>query len=124
MATNYPSGLDSLSNPAGSDALSTGHASQHANANDAIKRSRRTRTQPAGGFGHGQGAVRCDWGNRLGDVGADRRQTIVHRHQCVTSFLTSDNRQRGQTGAGFRAPTVGQSTPAASPRPRCTRHQR
>ena len=37
MATNYPSGLDSLSNPAGSDALSTGHASQHANANDAIE---------------------------------------------------------------------------------------
>lgn len=37
MATNYPSGLDSLSNPAGSDALSTGHASQHTNANDAIE---------------------------------------------------------------------------------------
>ena len=37
MTTNYPSGLDSLSNPAGSDALSTGHASQHANANDAIE---------------------------------------------------------------------------------------
>ena len=37
MATNYPSGLDSLSNPAGSDALSTGHAAQHANANDAIE---------------------------------------------------------------------------------------
>lgn len=37
MATNYPSGLDSLSNPASGDALSTGHAAQHANANDAIE---------------------------------------------------------------------------------------
>ena len=37
MATNYPSGLDSFTNPAGTDALSTGHAAQHANANDAVE---------------------------------------------------------------------------------------
>ncbi len=37
MASSYPSSADALSNPAGSDALSTGHASQHANANDAIE---------------------------------------------------------------------------------------
>jgi hypothetical protein len=37
MATNYPSGLDTYTNPAGTDALSTGHASQHANVNDAVE---------------------------------------------------------------------------------------
>ena len=36
MATNYPSSLDTLSNPASNDPM-TGHASQHANANDAIE---------------------------------------------------------------------------------------
>ena len=39
MASNYPSGLDSFTNPAGTDNLSAGigHAAQHANANDAIE---------------------------------------------------------------------------------------
>ena len=37
MASNYPSSADALSNPASGDALSTGHAAQHANANDAIE---------------------------------------------------------------------------------------
>ena len=39
MASNYPSGLDSFTNPAGTDNLAAGigHASQHANANDAIE---------------------------------------------------------------------------------------
>jgi len=36
MATNFPSALDSLANPAPGDAL-PGHAAQHANANDAIE---------------------------------------------------------------------------------------
>lgn len=36
MSTNFPVALDALTNPAGGDAL-TGHASQHANANDAIE---------------------------------------------------------------------------------------
>ena len=34
--TNFPTSLDTLSNPAASDGL-TGHAAQHANANDAIE---------------------------------------------------------------------------------------
>jgi len=37
MASSYPSSADALSNPASGDALSTGHAAQHANANDAIE---------------------------------------------------------------------------------------
>ena len=38
MATNYPGGLDSLSNPsAGSAQTSPSHAGQHTNANDAIE---------------------------------------------------------------------------------------
>ena len=38
MATNYPGGLDGLSNPSGGDPLtSPSHAGQHANANDAIE---------------------------------------------------------------------------------------
>lgn len=37
MATSYPSNLDNLSNPTGTDKQSTGHAAQHANANDAIE---------------------------------------------------------------------------------------
>ena len=38
MATNYPNGYDSLTNPTGTDALSSpAHASQHADANDAIE---------------------------------------------------------------------------------------
>ena len=39
MASNYPSGLDSFTNPAGTDNLAAGigHAAQHANANDAIE---------------------------------------------------------------------------------------
>jgi len=39
VASNYPSGLDSFTNPAGTDNLAAGigHASQHANANDAIE---------------------------------------------------------------------------------------
>ena len=36
MSTNFPASLDTLSNPAATDGL-TGHASQHANANDAIE---------------------------------------------------------------------------------------
>lgn len=36
MSTNYPTSLDTLTNPAATDAL-TGHAAQHANANDAIE---------------------------------------------------------------------------------------
>ena len=36
MSTNFPGALDTLSNPAATDGL-TGHASQHANANDAIE---------------------------------------------------------------------------------------
>jgi hypothetical protein len=36
MATNFPTSLDSLSNPASSDQL-IGHAQQHTNANDAIE---------------------------------------------------------------------------------------
>lgn len=36
MATNYPDSLDNLSNPNSTDQL-TGHAQQHANANDAIE---------------------------------------------------------------------------------------
>lgn len=36
MSTNFPGALDSLTNPVPSDGL-TGHASQHANANDAIE---------------------------------------------------------------------------------------
>ena len=38
MATNYPGGLDSLTNPSAGDALtSPSHSAQHANANDAIE---------------------------------------------------------------------------------------
>ena len=38
MATNYPGGLDSLTNPSSGDALdSPSHAGQHTNANDAIE---------------------------------------------------------------------------------------
>lgn len=37
MASNYPGSLDSLTNPAGTDTLSTGHASQHTNVNDAVE---------------------------------------------------------------------------------------
>ena len=39
MASNYPGALDTLSNPASGDALNagSGHAAQHANANDAIE---------------------------------------------------------------------------------------
>jgi microcystin-dependent protein len=38
MATNFPAGLDSLTNPLGTDTLaSPSHSSQHANANDAIE---------------------------------------------------------------------------------------
>lgn len=36
MSTNFPASLDTLANPAATDGL-TGHASQHANANDAIE---------------------------------------------------------------------------------------
>lgn len=36
MSTSYPTSLDTLTNPAATDPL-TGHASQHANANDAIE---------------------------------------------------------------------------------------
>lgn len=36
MSTSYPTSLDTLTNPAATDGL-TGHASQHANANDAIE---------------------------------------------------------------------------------------
>ena len=36
MSTNFPTSLDVLANPAASDGL-TGHAAQHANANDAIE---------------------------------------------------------------------------------------
>lgn len=36
MSTNFPDALDVLTNPAGTDSL-TGHASQHANTNDAIE---------------------------------------------------------------------------------------
>lgn len=38
MATNFPTSLDSLTNPISTDKLnSPSHASQHANANDAIE---------------------------------------------------------------------------------------
>lgn len=38
MASSYPGGLDALTNPTGSDSMaSVSHASQHANANDAIE---------------------------------------------------------------------------------------
>lgn len=38
MATNYPTGLDNLTNPASTDELDTpSHSQQHANANDAIE---------------------------------------------------------------------------------------
>lgn len=38
MATNFPTGLDSLTNPTSSDSLSNpSHSGQHANANDAIE---------------------------------------------------------------------------------------
>lgn len=36
MSTNFPGALDALTNPAATDSL-TGHASQHANTNDAIE---------------------------------------------------------------------------------------
>ena len=38
MATNYPNSLDTLTNPSGTDSLSSpSHAQQHSNANDAIE---------------------------------------------------------------------------------------
>jgi hypothetical protein len=38
MATNYPSSLDTITNPSGTDSLSSpSHSQQHANANDAIE---------------------------------------------------------------------------------------
>ena len=40
MATNYPTSLDSLTNPVSTDLMSAAgvnHADQHANANDAIE---------------------------------------------------------------------------------------
>ena len=37
MAINYPTSLDAFSNPASADLLSTGHALQHANINDAVE---------------------------------------------------------------------------------------
>lgn len=38
MATNYPNSLDTLTNPNGTDSLSSpSHSQQHANANDAIE---------------------------------------------------------------------------------------
>ena len=38
MATNYPTGLDALTNPTSSDTLaSVDHAAQHTNVNDAIE---------------------------------------------------------------------------------------
>ena len=40
MATNFPTSLDALANPTGSDSLNTAgvvHSDQHSNANDAIE---------------------------------------------------------------------------------------
>lgn len=38
MATNFPTSLDSLTNPQGTDSVEAiSHAAQHANANDAIE---------------------------------------------------------------------------------------
>jgi len=38
MATNFPTSLDSLTNPTASDSMETvSHSSQHTNANDAIE---------------------------------------------------------------------------------------
>lgn len=38
MATNFPTGLDSLVNPTSTDSMETvSHSSQHTNANDAIE---------------------------------------------------------------------------------------
>jgi len=37
MAITFPTSLDSFSNPASGDLLSTGHALQHANINDAVE---------------------------------------------------------------------------------------
>ncbi len=38
MATNFPTSLDSLTNPQGTDSVAAvSHATQHANANDAIE---------------------------------------------------------------------------------------
>ena len=38
MATNYPNSLDTLTNPSGTDSLSSpSHSQQHSNANDAIE---------------------------------------------------------------------------------------
>lgn len=52
MATNYPGSLDSLTNPAAGDALtSPSHAGQHANANDAIEAiETELGTNPSGTF--------------------------------------------------------------------------
>ena len=51
MATNYPGGLDSLTNPSSGDALdSPSHAGQHTNANDAIEAiETELGTDPSGG---------------------------------------------------------------------------
>lgn len=37
MSTNFPTSLDSLTNPASGDTLATGHAAQHGNLNDAME---------------------------------------------------------------------------------------
>ena len=52
MATAYPGALDSLTNPVGTDPLSSpAHASQHANINDAVEAIEATLgTNPQGGY--------------------------------------------------------------------------
>ena len=54
MASSYPGALDSFSNPSGTDTLdnvTTPHATQHANANDAIEAIQaELGTDPAGTY--------------------------------------------------------------------------
>lgn len=89
MATNYPSSLDSFTNPTAASVLtSPSHASQHANANDAIEAIQAFLGSGASIAGAYQSYTPTYTGLTLGNGSVDARYCRINKFVHVNGRIT------------------------------------
>lgn len=104
MSTNFPTSLDSLTNPTGTDSVSTvDHASQHANANDSIEALEAK-------VGIDSSAVSTSHDYKLGEVtsgdkavGKTATQTLTNKTlttPTISSFANANHTHENGAGGG------------------------
>ena len=104
MSTNFPASLDTLENPAATDGL-TGHAAQHANANDAI-----AALQAKVGITGSADAASLDY--RVATVESGKVDKVVGKQLSTEDYSTAEQSKLAGIEAGANAYTHPETHPA------------